>query len=36
MNRTVGDKYDVNGGDLFTSLTELIQHYKVGFYIDLY
>ena len=27
--RTVGDKYDVNGGDLFDSLTELIEHYKV-------
>jgi len=26
--RTVGDKYDVNGGDLFDSLSELIEHYK--------
>jgi len=26
--RTVGGKFDVNGGELFDSLTELIEHYK--------
>jgi len=26
--RTVGDKFDVNGGELFDSLSDLIQHYK--------
>ena len=29
--RTVGGKFDVNGGELFDSLTELIEHYKVNY-----
>jgi tyrosine-protein phosphatase non-receptor type 11 len=32
--RNVNEKFDVNGGEMFDSLTELIEHYKKNPMVD--
>ena len=34
MFRNVNEKFDVNGGEMFDSLTELIEHYKKNPMVD--